>query len=236
MTEKIAELTKSKIDDVVAAFSTLDDAELTALRAAEVEAANRSSLLKAIDAEQAARELLAREQSIKELAAEQGVTIFTNSDIATLRSEYDERFSALEEKLRDAEAGTVAEAVPSSIRKLAIVGTATGPFRRIAFTGADDMTLADLDDLEFQAGAFKVDYSRRTISLEQPIVFPISVRRSEVMKAWLLGAEGEPVSVVRFVNPIAIGGGTNARIPAGHLAFAEPEITSAPVAGDDDED
>ncbi|WP_288806280.1 hypothetical protein [uncultured Novosphingobium sp.] len=239
MTEKIAKLIKSTIDDIVAAFPTLDDAELAALREAEIAAANRTGMLKAIDVEQAARALLAREQSIKELAAEQGVTIFTASDIDALRVEYDERFSAMEAKLRDAEAGTVAQAVPSTVRKLAIVGMAVGPFHRIAFTGSDDMTLADLDDLEFQAGAFKLDHSRRTISLEQPIVFPIGAKRSEVTKAWLLGADGDPVSVVNFVNPIAIGGGTNARIPAGHLAFHQPETeTSAAAAADggDDDD
>ncbi|KPH59179.1 hypothetical protein [Novosphingobium sp. ST904] len=228
MDTKISDLLKVNVDDGIAAFSTLSDDELAAFAAAEAAATNRKSLLKAIATEQEARAHTAKEQKIIALAADAGVRVFTDADVRALieetKMEQNERIAALEIKLADAEAGTTAQEVAAQPRKLAVIGNAEGPCLRIAFTGSDDMTIQELPELEFQRGAFKFDHSRRVVSLEQPIVFPIAVRRTEITKAWLVGKNGDAAAVCEFISPLAVGGGTRAKINAGHLSFSEPKV------------
>lgn len=230
---KIAELTGKTIDEAVAAFAGLSVEDLKALHDAESAATKRKGLLAAIDGELAARELVEKENEIRALADDAGVKVYFASDIDAIKDGHEDRIAKLEAALSAVEAETPAKGLAAQPRKLAIVGNAEGPFLRIAFTDADDMTLPDLPELEFSKGAFEIDVKRKTVTLKQPIVFPVAVRRTEVSAAWLVGVNGDAVACSRLVIPLSVGGGTRAKINGGFLAFTQP-VTAA--ADDEDDD
>lgn len=221
----VNDLLALSVDAIKAKFGELDDAALIALHDAE-EAAGakaRSTLLGAIHAEQEAR---ARTEIAKELVAqaeEQGVKLYTADDIAVLQGQIDD----IKAKLALAEAGSPAKAVSSEPRVLSVTGEAEGALCRLAFTGNDGKTIAGLPDLEFPEGAFKhlpplvrgAASETRSVTLEQPVVFPEGIKRAEVAKIWLVGENGKAASVCSLVNPLPIGGGSQGRFPAGSLRF-----------------
>lgn len=231
-TDRIAALVGMTIDDAVAEFATLDDAALKALFDAEENSSKRKGLLAAIKSEQGAREHQGKVSQIVTLAAESGVKVYTEDEVNALRAEHDERISALEAKLGVvADAGVVEEVTTAKARKL-VIGRATAAPAIIAFTGDDDTTLPDLADLTFRQSAFAVNRSREMLELHAPIEFPVSARRAEITKVWLLDANEVPVSFVRLVGPVTIGGSSRTRLPSGFLAFPRME----PAADDSDDD
>lgn len=211
---------EKSIEAVTADLGTFSDEQLQQLHDAESEASKpRSGMLKAIHAELAARDATKREKEVLEFAESKGVRVFTGDEVEILMADHGERIQSLEAALVARDGATPAKASDAQPRTLSVTGDAEAPFIKIAFTGDDDVTLADLPELDFGPGAFTFDRTRKMVTLDQPIVFPEAARKTEVAKVWLIGANGKAAAVSSMVTPLSVGGGTRATIPAGHLAF-----------------
>lgn len=221
------------IDVLTGELGSFTDGQLKALHDAESASDKpRAGMVKAIHAEQSARAHNAAVEEVLKFAQDKGVRIYTDNDMSqvveALKNEHGDRISSLEAALLERDGATPAKAKDPEPRMLSLTGEAEAPYGRIAFSDDQGMTLADLPELEFGPGAFEQDRARRRVILTQPIVFPESARRTEVSKVWLLGTNGKAVAFAQMVTPLAVGGGSRATIPAGHLAFNG--VADAPTA------
>jgi hypothetical protein len=219
------EVLKGSIADITAQLADYDDAQLKALHDAESGdgGQKRAGMLSALHAETAARDLDKRTKAAIDAAAKDGVKLFSQADLDAVADDHGKRIAALEEKLKAAEGATPATAVAARPRKLALTGEAGDDAFRLAFTDDTDTTMPDLPELQFGAGDFTIDRATQAIVLKQPIRFPEAVGRSEVRKVWLVDGDGKAAAMAELVNPLPVGGGTAASIPAGFLAFRKPE-------------
>jgi hypothetical protein len=224
------ELLKGSIEDIKGKFADFDDDTLKAIATAEGKGAKRAGLLSAIESEQGSRKLTTRAAELQESAKGEGVTLHTDADVQKLVDErmageqaaLAEQVKTLEQQLATAKKRvSPAKAVKAEApRKLSLTGEAGDdqPLR-VAFTGDDDMTVADLPELEFGEGDFEVDRSGGGVILTQPIEFPEGASRTPIRKVWLVGANGKAAAVAPLVNPLPVGGGQRATIPAKFLRF-----------------
>lgn len=227
------EVLKLAIPAIVAMFGDLDDEALEALHKGECEKPEpdrRSSLLKAIAAEQNARlqqaKLESKQKALRELASKEEVEIFFKADMVAVQ----ERLAALEAKL-----GLTEERTPVAkvwdVTPIEPTAEPDGALLRVAFTGKDNVTVANAPVLTFEPRDLIAQ--RGGVLLTREIVFPAGGARSEVSKVWLLDEAGKGAGVVELMAPMPVGGGTSGRFAPNSLLFTmiepEPAIEAKPA-------
>lgn len=166
------------------------------------------------------------------------------SDRDTATTQYDEAIKGLREqndKLKSELAAAKksaggrqpAKGKVAKPRTLALGAAAIEGATTVAFTGEDGRTIPDLPELEFSEGAFRKARMGGGLELTEAIRFPQSVKKTQVSKIWLVDDKGNAAAVAQLVNPLTVGGGTNATIPANSLVF-RAEGNAAPLDGSGD--
>lgn len=227
-----ADVLKGSIDDVKAVLGDARAADLKALAEAETAegAENRKGVKEAIEAEQAARTDLAKEQisAAVEAADHAGMELH----VFTSRDQFEEPGEAKRLSLRVSELETALAAAaeadkaaapkakkPKKQRKLEVSDKALPIIDTLAFVGRDGRTLADLPDLPVQQRQLKRERGGMTFMGE--IVFPETAGRSTDLCAIVaLDANGKAISECKMIAPFPVGGAGEATFAPGFLHFA----------------
>ena len=125
------------------------------------------------------------------------------------------------EALNASAGATQAETPPAKALKLsakrdpASLSAAEGP-SDIVLVDGDDVPLPGLTPRGFVPGDFTLAGSAAVLARDVP--FPVHSPRGDVRGAFLM-RDGKPVAKAELVAPFAIGGGHQAKLPAGTLRF-----------------
>lgn len=245
------ELLKGSIDDISSKFKEHDDDGLAALLKAEKAGSNRKGLVDAIEREQGTRKADADAKASADAGkgdatsgtADPGEKTYSQGEVdaihaehatalATAREEDRQRIAALEGELAEAQKANAARKPAKAIktaepRKLALLGRARGNPYRIAFADERDMSLVQLPELQFGPGDFEPTSDRGGVTLTRPIDFDEGSPMARISSVWLVDPKGEAHAVSRFVQPLGVGGGASAQIPAKSLNFVGGKVPNA---------
>ena len=242
----VGELLGSSVDAIKAKFSDLSDSQLAMLGEAERGAEKpRSSLLAAVETEQTARAAQAKEvvlmQAAKcsmqegQQAADQALL---GSMSASREAELEARVAELtaeNERLNDlvaelqlelegvAEGNQVDSNVFAALVKMHLAAVCAKP-QVIVFSGHGGTMIDDLPWLMFHPSDFRVENGG--ITLLKPIDFPLHGKAHQVHAIWVVDRQESPTEdggmagfACQLLQPLNVGGGRQAHIPAGHLHF-----------------
>lgn len=106
----------------------------------------------------------------------------------------------------DPKAGKVAD-VPDSVAV------------QVVFVGLNDVPLGSLTPMTFAGDDFTAGVAGAVIVLQRDVEFPVAMSATEVLAAFVTNEDGKPVGRASLVMPFGIGGGRQAKLPAGTLVF-----------------
>ncbi|WP_292960519.1 hypothetical protein [Novosphingobium sp. UBA1939] len=126
------------------------------------------------------------------------------------------------EKAKDVLAQIGKEPAPAIVREKMKIATGipslTGSVT-VAFADADDVEIASISRLRFTRDKFAFRHFDNSFMLTAEIAFPVHVDAAEVMSVWLLDDEGDAWAKSSLLQPLPVGGGRSAKIPASFLRF-----------------
>lgn len=191
---RLAELNKDQLE------------QLRALETAEGEAKARDTLVKAIDARLKA---LADDDLQAALAAERERVA---QEDAALQEAAAQQARDVEVAIENA-ARLYLEAANATTRPLAETVLASGAE---LYFSAGESFLPGMPAVEIAGTAMRVDGGRLVV--DAPVDFPPIAPTARIEAVWLRSRDDW--AMTRLMQPLVIGGGHEARLPAGHLAFA----------------
>lgn len=224
-TVDLGELLALDVDTIKTRFGDMSDVDLATLRALDARGEKpRSTLDKAIAAEQAQRsdeEGARRQQMIDDAVAEAGKAqadrvAALEAEIAAVTKERDAALEKLDKATNGPKPPRQRKA--DRPRALKLAGKADlGEATTVAFAGDRDMTNPALPDLEFGEG----DFVTRGVGkvLTRRVEFDEKGPASTISAAFLLDEDGKAVGVSRLKEPVTVGAGRKALLPARSLLF-----------------
>lgn len=205
------------IDAITAQMADMSDIELAALSYLEAGSEKpRSTLIEAIENVQGDRAAVQADEyqaMLDKAVAEAGETAAAR--IAQLETENQD----LVKKLA---AATKTPAKPKTRKvkrqELTLSAKAGEPVE-VVFTDRNDLVLPDLPALGFGGGAFMEDLRTGSYVLNAPVTFDGNGPAIEIAAAWTIDANGLGAGVSRLMQPVLVGGGRKAVMPARSLSF-----------------
>ncbi len=244
-------LLDGNIDSVTATFGDHDDAQLGKLLEAEKAGKSRTGLVEAIEREQATRksDADAKPKDGADAKAKEGSgeKTFSQAEVDALIGEHQTALAKAREEDKAAidnltselaatrkELSSKAARPPKAVksaepRKLALMGKSSGEGLRVAFGDDRDMSIPTLPELEFGGHDFAPVPGGGT-TLDRVIDFPEGSPSASISAAWLVDGKGEAHAVSRLVQPLRVGGGSSAQIPAKFLNFTGGKVAVATEA------
>ncbi|QNQ09255.1 hypothetical protein [Sphingomonas alpina] len=220
----LAALIGGNIGSIIEKFGDLSDAQLGQLH--DLESASptkRSTLLSAIDEETNGRAELAKvnppsgtpatytQKQVDEMLAQQKLT-------------HDEELNLAVAKAGD---GKTPAARKKPVGKPLVIDAKSDNPALVALTGPSKIVFVDDHDVPVDGlppmtfGATDFTPNGEGVKLDKDVDFPVELPQREITGAFVTTEGGEPVGKAMLVQPFSIGGGRQARLQKGGLAFTK---------------